>query len=223
MKNLSLILVISISFLSTGTFAADLTAKKIHPYVSFSLGYGGSRSSTTISEEYKEYPTQNSSSQNTQFNNYRISGGVLFNITPTFEMGPEIGYQFIGDAIYHSTLNGLPNNWWIYNRVTDFLVNNVYHFNHNWAGNLKLGVAKVSQSYKRDYMAGGTIDDFHENKSFFEAGLGLSYDATDNIGFDFNILSSFGGTPLQPFSVNESKYYNVSDVATVSIALHYIF
>jgi hypothetical protein len=239
MKNLSLILALSMALLSTSAFA-NSTSSMGTAYLAIQYGLSGMQMGTT-EPNFPEPPADNqnlseSANASSGGGGHRFSLGYLFNISPALQIGPEIGYLSYANNNYSYNYQDDDRNNQIsfdYSGHTiDLLGNMLYHLNSSWYTSLKLGVANISQSLS----ASGNFTSMPKNgssqKLLLEYGIALGYDFNSHFGLEGTFLATSGGKAINPLAevdvthekvLSPSTLESVANISSAMIGLHYNF
>lgn len=208
-------LLLSAIALAASVSAAPLKTNN-HAYVAAQLGYGSLNSgneSATARQQLGDF------TKTTGGLAYRVSGGYLFGLSNKFDLGPEIGYLGYPESKYSNSTKSIDFKFTGY--TIDILANAQYHFNDQFFGVGKAGLAYVTQELDITHHT-NSLEDKTKNKLLPEVSLGVGYTITPQMSLTATANYTFGGaSPASGDS--QSAIEEVANVSAYMVGFNYLF
>lgn len=194
--------------------AAPTTYLAGHAFINAQVGAGGIKTGVTANDGYK---------LSVGGVTYRVSGGYLINITPSFSLGPELGYMTY-DKNYYSQQTGI-NTYTKTDQYSGFVIDTLavanYHYSKHWYLIGKAGLANVFQTYT--ILPGSSSTNIKKSRVLPELGVGIGVNFTSYLGIDVNYATTFSGALPEPLASPPKATDDVANVESLSLGIHYIF
>lgn len=232
MKKSLLILLVGFGLTSSAAFAESSTAsnhptKMGHAYFGVQIGFGGMQLGTTTNPD-NDNPGQMIETSSDILT--RVSAGYLFQVSPSFSVGPEFGYERYEDYNYSiQRSDGHLPEYTYKGHLFDLLAKNVYSFNSSFSMFGKIGVALVTQSFVPGQLItqnDSTKVSKSTSKVLPKIAIGLNYNITPQLSISTSLDSTFGGAEVDPFGGKVSSLADltkVADVSAIMLGVNYSF
>ena len=203
-------------YLTVAATAAALMAGSAafagHFYASPAIGFGGMDTQSKLEGTTTSYKLRGFA--------WRVDAGYLFNVSPGFNAGAELGYNGYADNKYG---NSSSQQYEYKGHTIDLLAVGQYQFTgSHFDVHGKLGAAAVSQKTEGAYLT-----TMQESKTRVkpEAAIGFGYAFSKNIGLNLDYYHVFGSTPDVPGASASTKggLNKTASVNLIMLGLNYNF
>lgn len=195
---------IMLTLVGTSAFAAEGF------YVAGDVGY--SDANNMPSEQNFGTVSTSLDEENTSF---RIAVGYSKDLKPRFGLGGELGYNDYGSDEYKATAGGYSSSnslKYSFSSV-DLLAKATFHMTKRWDLYGKLGIAN------EDVFTSGNDNLSDNHKVLPEAGLGVSYFATQKLSIDLSAYQTFG----DDIEFDTDNDNNLPSITTANFGVSYYF